>query len=967
MSLADSFVEVIPDTRHFASRLNNDLSRVDTRKAGEHAGSSFSHGFSGKLLHITELWAGTLGIFEAARFVEETFKSSIEQAREAQVAGKVTANVIRTTGGAAHVTAEQVHSLAERLAEKVGIDHNVIQSSENMLLTFKNVRNEAGKGADIFNRTTTTALDMASALGLQLPQATKVLGKALNDPVKGMTALQRVGITFTDAQKKMIKGWVEHGNTIKAQEYILTQLEGRFRGTAEAAATPAAKAKVAWLDFKENLGRQILPTMDRLATWFAGTALPAVTRFGQRAQPVLKSIGNAMGAAFGWIAAHGTEVKAVFVGLATEFTVLKSVEAAKLLFGMGAGFKAFLAGIGPIGWVAIALGAIAGAFYEAYKNSKTFRDTVSGAIDHVRDTMRVAKVIFDAVLAVFEDGFKADKANKGVGGFFKNVGNGIAKAFPVIEGIIKDRATVLWMWIQRETPPALRALGAWGKAMGARLWTWIKDTTPGALKALGAWLVSVGGWFKGTAGPAVGAQTKSLGSRLIGWIGPQVVPTLKALGSWLLAGIKWLAGTGVPWLWKQMQALGAKLVAWVGPRVLPLLKELGALLGSAVAWLLGTGLPRFVVALWKLGSTLLTWVLPRLPGLLLNMVKFTAGLTWWVITKGVPMLVKAFVTFGSSAIRAFIKEFNKTDLGKLGNQLLDQLGKGLTNFGRKVASWATSIKNAIVGAIKKLFGINSPSTVMAGLGVHMIDGLLGALGRGRGAVNAMVHSVFGDPLKAIRNIGSKVSGALGAIFGSGTNMAGTGVQRWAGVVSQALAMLGQSQAWMPTVMARMNQESGGNPLAINTWDINAMHGDPSRGLMQTIGATFSKYAGSLVGRGIYDPLANVFAALNYTLHRYGNLSALARPGGYDTGGFLNPGQLGINLGRHPERVLSAEQTASFDRLVALLEKADLGSLGGGGPRTLVIVDKDGALIGRMRVEAGHVVDEELAAARWGQG
>jgi tape measure domain-containing protein len=84
----------------------------------------------------------------------------------------------------------------------------------------------------------------------------------------------------------------------------------------------------------------------------------------------------------------------------------------------------------------------------------------------------------------------------------------------------------------------------------------------------------------------------------------------------------------------------------------------------------------------------------------------------------------------------------------------------------------------------------------------------------------------------------------------------------------------------------------------------------------------------------------------------------------DTGSLLRSGHGAVNLSGRPERVLSPAQTEAFDRLVALLEEG--ASVRTAGPRTLIIVDKDGDLIGRMRVEAGDVLDEELASARWGQ-
>lgn len=130
-------------------------------------------------------------------------------------------------------------------------------------------------------------------------------------------------------------------------------------------------------------------------------------------------------------------------------------------------------------------------------------------------------------------------------------------------------------------------------------------------------------------------------------------------------------------------------------------------------------------------------------------------------------------------------------------------------------------------------------------------------------------------------------GAVFGAFGGGSAPGGAGgAARWAPVILQALSMLGLGPGWLGTVESRMNRESGGNPQAINLWDSNALAGDPSKGLMQVIGGTFNAFAGPLRGLGIWNPLANIFAGLNYALHRYGSLAALNRPGGY-AGGTLS--------------------------------------------------------------------------------
>jgi len=157
---------------------------------------------------------------------------------------------------------------------------------------------------------------------------------------------------------------------------------------------------------------------------------------------------------------------------------------------------------------------------------------------------------------------------------------------------------------------------------------------------------------------------------------------------------------------------------------------------------------------------------------------------------------------------------------------------------------------------------------------------------------------------------------------------GAGVAQWAPVILKALGLLGQPASWLGTVERRMNQESGGNPRAVNLWDSNAKAGYPSTGLMQVIRPTFQRWADQFVDTSPFlygvsvNPLANTYAGLNYALHNYGSLSALNRPGGYDSGGLLMPGAtMAVNRTGRPERVLTADQTAKVDAMLNLAATA----------------------------------------------
>lgn len=119
---------------------------------------------------------------------------------------------------------------------------------------------------------------------------------------------------------------------------------------------------------------------------------------------------------------------------------------------------------------------------------------------------------------------------------------------------------------------------------------------------------------------------------------------------------------------------------------------------------------------------------------------------------------------------------------------------------------------------------------------------------------------------------------------AGKFKAGAGVARWTPEVLKALGIVGQSPLQLPRTLRRMNQESSGNPNAINLTDSNARAGIPSKGLMQVIGPTFAAYRDKSLSSNIYDPLANIVASMRYALATYGSLArAYDKSGGYAKG------------------------------------------------------------------------------------
>jgi len=184
------------------------------------------------------------------------------------------------------------------------------------------------------------------------------------------------------------------------------------------------------------------------------------------------------------------------------------------------------------------------------------------------------------------------------------------------------------------------------------------------------------------------------------------------------------------------------------------------------------------------------------------------------------------------------------------------------------------------------------------------------------------------------------------------------VERWRPTVDQALAMLGISKSLDNGVLSLIKNESGGNPNAINLTDSNAKAGHPSRGLMQTIPATFERWRSQSLPDNIVDPLANVYSGINYFAHTY-PLSQLAAGGrhnaagsyvGYDSGGIVPPGPSLHYNGTGANEIVAP--TATWEQaLVSMQTKTGAGTSVSGITNNGTIVTTDIDALARKQRQA----------------
>lgn len=197
--------------------------------------------------------------------------SAVKAFSESEAVMAQTNAVLKSTGGVAGVTAKEVSKLASSLQSVTKFSDEQIQSGENLLLTFTKI------GKDIFPQATEVMLDMSQALGQDVKSSAIQLGKALQDPILGVTALRRVGVNFNKDQQEVIKNLVETGRAGEAQAMILKELQTEFGGSAKAAGKTFAGQLVilknTFGDLMEIIGRGIVkviqPVIDKFNEWLS--------------------------------------------------------------------------------------------------------------------------------------------------------------------------------------------------------------------------------------------------------------------------------------------------------------------------------------------------------------------------------------------------------------------------------------------------------------------------------------------------------------------------------------------------------------------------------------------------------------------------------------------------------------------------------------------------------------------------
>ena len=373
-----------------------------TEKAGgffKNLGSTAAGVFAGgALLEGVKTVIGSLGDF-------------ISEGQGANETIAATGAVLKSTGGAAGVTADMVSQLADKYMGLTGVQDDAVRGSENILLTYTHI------GKNVFPQATQAALDLSARFGIDLTSASKLVGRALDDPTKASGTLSRYLGAMDSQTQKMIKTWVAHGDTAKAQAFILDQLNHKVGGAAEASGKANGGIKILDAEFtniKQTIGQAIIKSLVPLAQ----QALPAVHAAASKVADIIQQVS-------GFIEHHQSvaKVAAIVIGVILVAAFVAWAISA------GAAAVATIAATWPVLAIAAAIAGLAALVIYAYTHWGFFRKIV--------DTVRVGLGVLwgfiqSNVLPLLQ------KLGSFIGGVLGFIFAGFGKDIQIVTGFIGD-------------------------------------------------------------------------------------------------------------------------------------------------------------------------------------------------------------------------------------------------------------------------------------------------------------------------------------------------------------------------------------------------------------------------------------------------------------------------------------------------------------------------------------------------
>lgn len=752
VELATAYIALVPSLKGASQKISEELN-----PAAATSGAAAGDGLGRSIVGTAAKWAAPLA---AAVGFGAILKTGFDEAKDAAEGTAQLAAGIASTGNAASVSVDGLNSLASSIQDYSGQTDDSIVKSEQLLLTFTNIKNN---GPDkIFDQATKASADMAAKFGGDASQQAVLLGKALNDPVKGISALQRVGVSFTDSQKNTIDAMVKTGDVAGAQKVILGELNTEFGGAAKAAGEsfPGQLKRVhrAFEDLSQGIVQGFLPVM--------GPALEGVITILKKVTPVATDMAQKVADA---AARVGAGIKAVFTLLKTgDFTggigkalgVEEDSKVVDVILNIRGGFVAMFAAFKAGGHDVTSSG-------------------FAGFMERIGLTAREVTGGIHAMFAAYKAG-NGDVTSSGFAGFMERVGNGA-----------------------REVTGGIRAFFAAFKAGGDDV---TSSGFAGFLEGLG---LKARGVFDSIKSVLSGIDFKGIFGSLFSIIGP-LIPQFMGLFS-SISPIQTVFKSIEPFL-PQLLDVFVQLASVVGgalstalTTLVPMFIQLQGVFISVFQQVLAAALPVIVQLVTMLGQTfanLLPILMPIITTIMSLAVTLITQLTpifMQLVSTVLPMVVTIF-----GAILGAIGPLIQTIAGIL-IPLIQFLMPVVVMVFSVIAQVIGTVMQIVMGIIQVVMGIISGNWGMVWDGIlNIFSGIWNTILAVVGGVLAVLGSIVISGLSGLFGFIGDILGNIGQFFSDTWNNIINGVSGFIGNIlgyfqglpGQIMGALSGAASWL---------------------------------------------------------------------------------------------------------------------------------------------------------------------------
>lgn len=771
------------------------------------------------------------GIEGVSSAVTGFFQDAIGESQGWNKAFAQTEAVIKSTGGAAGLSAQQMADLASSLSGANGVSmasDDAILAGENLLATFTNI------GEKTFPKATAIMVDMAQAMGTDVKGGAIQLGKALNDPIAGIGALSRVGVTFSDEQKEVIRNMMAVGDTAGAQAVILNELTKEFGGSAAAAAKADGgmfQLGEQMANVKQTIGDALLPILQQLVGFIASPAVMGTI------QGLADLVAQGLTGAFEFLKGVFEAIAPTAQFLGGQIGDLLTVVWQMITTGESVGdewgrFTPLFMGIaGTIAdfittaqQFAIVIGQAFGGEMklDALQALPGFLQPVAQFIgtivENIGEFVRAIQSGTDPFTALGE----LIKNNfldllPQVGPLLGGIAGAIGDALPGILAKLAEWAGAFLAWIGPLIPPFLAQLAQWAGAglawlgeqipvwlgklaeLGAALWQWISPMIGPALEQLGQWAGALLDWF-GQQLPVWTGKLAEWGGALVGWIGEAIPQALAAIGDWAGQLFDWIGSPGFQLFLLKMMLWRDALFAWIENAAGSTLKAIGDWAGQLFAWIGSPGFTLFLAEWAKWGAAAAQWIADSVGPMLGQIVAWAGQLLGWLVTTGLPQLIGTLAGWAVKLIGWIIDSIpglienlgiwagqlwtwitgiftstGTTNMNQAGTDIIQGLIDGIGSMAQSVMDGIGQIWTNLSSSFTQAAGIGSPSTVFKGFGMDLLQGLINGIAAMTGSVLSTIHDLAMQIPEPIRT-------ALG-IKSPSTVFYGIGLDTGAGLIN----------------------------------------------------------------------------------------------------------------------------------------------------------------------------------------